>query len=478
MIPTSKHLITTRLLGPSAFWRTLRFRFAFWVGSLLLLAQLVMGTFVYIQLKDRLFDAVDDTLRLNAVQIRVLVEAQGDTLSTPESSAYTSLSADLQEQQLTARILTPQGEIRQAYGIYRDLPINADVLAAAQNRQERFFTIIDPNETDEKLRVFVTPILQQGQVIGLIETTQALDSVDDMLEQLLILFQFGVPVSVVLAVLGGYGLASRALSRVDRITRMARHLSADDLTLRLDLPATNDEVGRLAQTFDMMLDRLDMAFQRERQFTSDASHELRTPLAAMRTILDMIRSRPRTTVEYEQALDDLAEETTRLQQLVVDLLLLARNEIPAAANHAEIDLSALLTDITDSLRPLAESHGLTLKASITDGLQVVGDRDHLVRLFVNLIDNAIKFTTDGEIVVQADIGLDGRCHITVADTGTGIPAEHLPHIFERFYRADRSRPSTGTGLGLALALSVARAHGGHITVQSVVGQGTTFTVVL
>lgn len=475
MISPTNNLYRT-FIGPAAFWRTLRFRFALWVGLLLLLAQLAMGLFVYVQLKDRLLDTIDDTLRLNAIQMRALIEAQEGKLIPPENTEYSSLSADLQEQSLTARILTPDGTVIQAYGIYRDNPVNNSLLDAAQRHQERLITLPDPNETDENIRIFAVPILEQGELVGIVEVTQALDSVDDTLEQLLNLFQIGVPISVIVAALGGYGLAARALARVDRITDMARRISAEDLSARLNLPGTNDEVGRLAKTFDSMLGRLQASFLRERQFTSDASHELRTPLAAMRTILDLTRSRPRPAEEYERALDDLTGETIRLQSLVADLLRLARSETPDLSSREVVDLSALLNDISDSLRPLAEEKGVRLVCSLPAGLCLSGDRDQLIRLFVNLLDNAIKFTERGQVIVSTSTESGPPLSITVADTGCGIAAAHLPHIFERFYRVDASRSTSGTGLGLSLALNIARAHGGDIEVTSEIGKGSVFTV--
>ncbi|NDJ75030.1 MAG: HAMP domain-containing protein [Chloroflexi bacterium] len=470
--------IVNHTVGPSAFWRTLRFRFAFWVGALLLLAQAALAAFVYARLEDRLSNNVDDTLRLNAAQIRAMVEAQEGELALPDEDVNDSLSADLQEQSLTARILSPSGEIIQAYGIYRDLPINTSILDAVHQQQEKLVTTTEPDDADDKLRVLAVPILQDGELAGIVEVTQTMDSVEDTLEQLLIIFQIGMPISVIIAALGGYGLAARVLARVDSITDMAQRISAEDLSARLDFPPINDEVGRLAQTFDMMLGRLEESFQRERQFTSDASHELRTPLAAMRTILDMTRAKRRSVEDYEQALDDLAGEMDRLQGLVSDLLRLARNESPETATHETVDLSALLVDIADSLRPLAERKHLGLDHTLPEGLTLNGDRDQLIRLFVNLLENAVKFTDQGAITISGAAASAGFVTITIADTGQGIAPEHLPHVFERFYRAEASRTTAGAGLGLTIALSIARAHGGTIEVESEVGQGTRFRVLL
>jgi signal transduction histidine kinase len=226
------------------------------------------------------------------------------------------------------------------------------------------------------------------------------------------------------------------------------------------------------------LSRLDGSFKRERQFTADASHELRTPLAAMQVILSTVRERRRSPEEYEQALADLAEETDRMQALAEGLLLLARREAAHPAPHETIDMSLLLCDIVESLSPLAETKGLSLSCTAPPQLTLQGDQDSLIRLFSNLLDNAIKYTERGEIVVRADRTGDGLLRVTVSDTGCGIPAEHVPHIFDRFYRAEASRTQCGAGLGLTIAMDIARAHGGTIQVDSAVGAGTTFSVLL
>ncbi|MEJ2555457.1 MAG: ATP-binding protein [Anaerolineae bacterium] len=277
---------------------------------------------------------------------------------------------------------------------------------------------------------------------------------------------------------GGYFLAAHALVSIDKITRTARQISAQDLSARLNLPGTGDEVGRLAATFDLMLARLDDAFQRERRFTADASHELRTPLVAIQTILSSTLARRRTPAEYEQVLADLGEETDRLRTLVEGLLHLAHRDAARPMAKDIVNLSNLLLDVTDSLRPLAEDKGLELTANVPDNLSLTDDSDALIRLFVNLLDNAIKYTKQGQISLVADPRANGLVQVTIADTGGGIAAAHLRHIFDRFYRVDQSRATSGAGLGLAIALSVAQAHGGTIGVESEIGKGSVFTVQL
>jgi len=314
-------------------------------------------------------------------------------------------------------------------------------------------------------------------VLGWIQSMQSLGSAEEALDRLRTVLLIGTSLLSLLAGFAGYFLATRALAPVDEITDTARRISTEDLSARLNLPDTGDEVSHLASTFDEMLMRIESGFDREHQFTSDASHELRTPLTAMRTILNVIRDGERPAEEYRQALDDLAEETDRLQALVENLLQLARGEQGLILQKEEIDLGLLLPDVADSLRPLAENKQLTLSCDLPASLIISGDTDHLIRLFVNLLDNAIKYTERGTITLSAR-ERPGNVVIEVADTGIGIPAEHLPYIFKRLYTVDPARSSGGAGLGLSIASQIVQAHGGRIEVQSEAGTGTKFTVYL
>jgi signal transduction histidine kinase len=267
---------------------------------------------------------------------------------------------------------------------------------------------------------------------------------------------------------------------------MARQISAEDLSARLELtslqlPSLNDEVGRLASTFNTMLERLDEAFKRERQFTADASHELRTPLAAIQSILGITLAKTRSVQEYQEALKDTAEEADRLQSLVEALLEMARQEFSGELINEPVDLSLVLQDVMETLQPMAEEKGLTVINHVPSNLMIQGNRDSLIRLYINLVDNAIKYTDCGEITVsgQRVAGVTGDTILTsVRDTGCGISAEQLSHIFDRFYRASESRTARGLGLGLTIAQQIAEAHHGKITVTSIPNQGTTFQVIL
>jgi heavy metal sensor kinase len=446
-------------------------RFALWTAGLLLAAMVVFGVFVYVSMASSLAQAVDDSLQLSAAQALAAVNVENGQLAFGDAVPEVG---DLPGTGTTVRILDPAGRVRQASGIYRDLPVDTTSLGNAQRGEAGFLTLSLP-QSPGPIRVHTAPMVENGKLIAIIQVAQSLDPVNDTLHQLLAALLLSVPLLVLMAGAGGYWLAARALAPIDAITHTARRISAEDLHARLGLPPNDDEVGRLAATFDEMLDRLDGAFRRERQFTADASHELRTPLAAMQAILSVTRERRRSPEEYEQVLDDLGTQAGRLRGLVEDLLRLARTDVRRESAHGPVDLSTLVGDVAETMRQLAEDKGLALHVQVVPHLTVSGNYDDLIRLLFNLLDNAIKYTARGVITVSL-APADTMVELTVRDTGDGIAPEHLPHIFERFYRADTARTAGGNGLGLAIAQEIAQAHGGLVTVASVVGAGTTLTV--
>jgi heavy metal sensor kinase len=307
-----------------------------------------------------------------------------------------------------------------------------------------------------------------------------LEDADHELGELLAVLALAVPVA--LAVSGGVGylLARKALAPVDRLRRSTEEITADRLDRRLPVSDPRDELGRLTQTLNAMIGRLERSFAEVRRFTADASHELRTPLTAIRTEAEVALARPLDPADSQQLLGSILEECDRLTRLTDQLLALAREDAAAARQaHEPVDLAALVRGVVDTMRPLAEARGQRLRLE-ADGVEVRGDEARLREVFYNLVDNAIKYTPEGgEIEVRS--GRAGReAVVTVRDTGVGIPPEHLPRVFDRFYRVDRarSREQGGTGLGLSIACSIVTAHGGTIKLDSAPGCGTTCTVTL
>jgi heavy metal sensor kinase len=336
---------------------------------------------------------------------------------------------------------------------------------------------------DESLRVLAQPVYLQDKLVGVVQVGRQEEQVEHIVEQVGLVLALLVPLAVLLAGIGGLFLAGRALDPIDRITRTAASIGAEDLSRRLprETQTVPDEVGRLAAAFNFMLDRLDGAFQRQRQFTADASHELRTPLMLLLTQVDVALQRPRTADEHSRVLTSLREDLMRLRRLLDALLALARADAREVILAREsIDLGELAVEVVEVLRPMAEERGIRLSSRVDQRSVVLGDQAHLMQLLVNLIENALKYTpAGGEVTVT--VGLDSKhalAQVVVSDTGEGIPAEHLPHVFERFYRADQARSTSGVGLGLAISSWIAEAHGGRIEAQSLLGVGSTFTVLL
>ena len=452
-------------------FNTLRVRFALWTAGLMLLVLVLFGTFVYISLWQGLANSIDVSIKLSTSQAIAAINIENGQINfsdiVPESS-----SSALRDRGLTIRILSPKGGLIQATGPYQDISIDLSSINNAVNGSPGFSTVISKN--NDPIRIYTAPISDNQNVLGVIQVMQSLGSLYETLNQLLVAFLISIPILMLVSALSGYYLAARALAPIDQITQTAQKISTADLSERLNLNGIDDEIGRLASTFDNMLSRLEKGFIRERQFTSDASHELRTPLAAMQAILNVTRERKRKPEEYESALDDLSEETDRLRTLTEDLLFIARGDTRPNSPHEIINLSNLLIDVSDSLSPLAQAKNLYFTHEIEHDLYIQGDSDALIRAFVNLIDNAIKYTESGGIRLNAESAPGKNISIIISDTGGGISQNHLPHIFERFYRVEGSRTTQGFGLGLAIVQEIIIAHAGKIEVSSKPGEGTVF----
>lgn len=288
------------------------------------------------------------------------------------------------------------------------------------------------------------------------------------------------PVLIVLGSAGGYWLSRRALSPVDGITRAAQDINSRNLSKRLEVPQSGDELQRLSETLNSMLQRLEAAFNRITQFTADASHELRTPLALMRTTTEVSLRTSITISEHRDAQAQVLEELEKTSNLVERLMLLARADAGAELLRQDpVDLTNIVREACREGRTLGESKQIEFQEDLANDCVIVeGDSHSLHRLILILVDNAVKYTPErGAVTVS--LTRSGRCAvIEVRDNGIGIAPQDLPHIFERFYRADkaRSREFGGAGLGLSIARWEAEAHGGEMEVESTLGQGSVFRV--
>jgi signal transduction histidine kinase len=276
----------------------------------------------------------------------------------------------------------------------------------------------------------------------------------------------------------GWVIAGRVLAPIERITSVARDIQATDLSRRIELGGPEDELRRLADTFDAMLARLDAAFGAQRQFLADASHELRNPLAIIRTNLDVALADPDADPEeLRQSLVVIQRASDRMSHLVDDLLALARGQALAVLSEP-VDLGAAVADASDELFLPAKRRDITLDRTIVPGVVVSGDYDALKRAVSNLLENAVRYAPPGSRVRLAVGSERSRAWVSVSDEGPGLAPEDQRRVFDRFWRADkgRSRAEGGTGLGLAIVRQIANSHGGEVQLQSRVGVGSTFTI--
>ncbi|MCL4532318.1 MAG: heavy metal sensor histidine kinase [Actinobacteria bacterium] len=463
-----RRLASRVLSWPRGF--PIRVRLTLWYVALLAVILLAFSGALYLSFSRGLREQQDATLRAAAAQLQASMDQENGRPHLGQNEGQLSAGTMAALYDSTGHTLL-DGTPRWAASAL------ADVRSRASHGESGFQSVSAPNGAD--WRVLVAPVQENGRTVAVLEVGLPEQELQAALRQLLLLMGFGVPATLALAAGGGLFLAHRALSPIDRVTRTARRIGAEDLSQRLGMPPTGDEVGRLAETFDAMLARLESAFQRERQFTADASHELRTPLSVIASQVDVTLERPRSAREYQEALRVVGHEVDRMRRLVSELLALARADSGQAGLEQEaLALDELAEAVTSELQALADARGVRLGLGRVEPTVVLGDESRLMQLLSNLIDNAIKYTPPGGKVTVSVECRDGSMALAVSDTGIGIPSEHLPHLLERFYRVDkaRSRSEGGTGLGLAICDWIARAHGGRIEVASNPGRGSTFTV--
>lgn len=457
---------------PWATFKTLRGRLTLWYLGLLVPLMLVFSTFLYMSVAHNLSREIDRTLGDKSRRLASMLGRHGgllagsgprDPLTLPGSSpaeAVYDQSGHLIAGTDVLSVLSPAGTIQNA-------PAG-----------RLFFSTVRGADGDT-WRVVATRVALPGRFGDVLIVARSERDMHAVLRRLGLLMATAIPLTLLLAIAGGLFLTGRALAPIDHIATTAERLSAEDLSRRLNLAKTSDEVGRLAATFDGMLDRLDRAFQRQRQFTADVSHELRTPLAMLISQADIALERRRTPAEYQRTLSSMRDETRRMAQLVDTMLTLARAEAGQISLVRErLDLRDLAAEVVATMEAFAADRGVRLWIPNGESAVVEADQTYLTQLLLNLVENGVKYTPPGgSVTVSVESGRGGA-FLRVSDTGLGIAPEDLPHIFDRFYRADRarSRADGGAGLGLAIARWVVQAHGGDVQAASEIGRGTTFTV--
>lgn len=333
----------------------------------------------------------------------------------------------------------------------------------------------------QAVRVYSVALSDNGTVFGVLQVGESLAQLTSTLQSVAIVLLVITPFMLLLGAIGSYWLAKRAFRPVLYLTRTTREIKAGDLHRRVPIPRARDEVHELALTFNEMIGRLEQTFTQQRRFVADASHELRTPVTVIRSLTDVALEEPRAFEECITALREINAESERLGHLINDLLSLARadeEQIPIEREPVRLDLLTL--DVCETMELLAIERGIDLQVQKMAPATIQGDTVRLIQVIMGVVDNALTYTNaGGKVTLSVETHALGA-RLVVRDTGIGIAEQDIPHIFERFYRADPVgwRAARGSGLGLSIADWVVRAHGGSIDVKSQVGQGTTFTITL
>jgi len=461
-------------------YRSTRFRLTAWAAFMISATLAIMGVSGWFAMRVSLYRAIDEDLENRLLDVEKFLQSQSD------------LSHEGVRKELGIRSSLGMGT--SFYMVFDDLgnelyrspqvgEYNLDVPPENPSDRIRFLKegsyVANQNSLIHSLRTASKRINIRGTGI-VIEVVEPLNGVDLALLYFERFLLIGVPLLMGLGTLGAFWITRRALAPVDRITMDARSITANNLSGRLAVPKAVDELRRLSETLNQMLDRIETSFKSIRQFTADASHELRAPLTLIQAAADFSLRRDRSREELQDAMRRILGESKRTTALVDDLLLIARSDSdPAAFERNTIDLSSMLNDVSTQASTLAQEKHLKIVPQIPNQPVVIaGDELSLRRLFMALVDNAVKYTSEhGTVWINLDIE-DKQAVIRIRDTGIGISNEDLPRVFDRFWRADkvRSRDEGGTGLGLAIAKGITERHGGTLRVESELGHGSTFSV--
>lgn len=338
------------------------------------------------------------------------------------------------------------------------------------------FPTSEPEESSLFRRVII-PVIENKRVAYAVLVASPLQSVNEALYNLRLILFLLLPLTVVLTGLIGASFAIFTLRPVDKMINTIHQITAENLSLRILVPDTKDEIRRLADTFNEMLNRLESAFVSQRQFIEDLTHELKTPLSVIKGELEVTLKRIRSAQEYESVLLSNMEEVNRIIRIVEELLLLARFDSKAISlQNVKIDVNSMLVNLVKDMKILSNQKSISISFDSPAHCHVNGDEEKLKLLFQNVIDNAIKYSPEGGKIKVELLQKDNFAAIVIQDNGIGISEKDCPHIFDRFYRVDNARSGIGFGLGLSIAKSITEAHQGEISVKSIVGAGSTFSV--
>ena len=462
------------------FLRSIGARLTLWYMGILGITLLLVGAISYGLLAYSLSQDVNIALQGIAQVIAAQVRSQDSASSSPNVDDLFRRFFGYAPSNRYFEMFDPRGQQRDYRPqALKPLQISPKALENALRGVATFETLKRPG-SPYPVRILIEPVFKDERLINVVQVGISLENMMKTLRRFDLIMAAVFPLGLLLAGGGGWLLARRALRPVDRMTQAVLRISSEHLQERLPETGAGDELDRLAGTLNAMLIRLDDSFRQIRQFSADASHELQTPLTILKGEIEVALRSPRSLQEYQQVLHSNLEEIERISRLVGGLLLLARADAGVLRLDLKpVDLAELVTEVVGRMHRLAEDKSITLRFESEAPVFAPADKEHLQRLLINLVDNAIKYTQPGGSVTLSLSGDNQEVRLSVIDTGIGLTPSEQEQIFTRFFRsAEAKSQGGGAGLGLCLAQSIAAAHGGSIEVSSTPGQGSTFTVVL
>ena len=435
---------------------TIRKKLTLWYAATLLLLLGFFVPYLYVSMSNIMYRTEESLIKVDVYQAISLVDIENEGNATTKFKELKTSGTNIYLFDLNNQIMTGTGpnegftEMPPDFGRSRYLDVQ-----------------------NEKWILFDQPVYNDNQMIAWVRGSRPLKSIGVTLHNLVFAAVPAIPIYIMIAIAGGLFISGKALSPIDRITKTALEIGHGNLKTRLNLPKVQDEVGRLSAAFDEMLDRLEASFIRERQFTSDASHELRTPIAVISAHAEEALSEKRTLTEVTENMAVILKESRSMSHMVSQLLFLARcDEGRTQPEFEDINLSVIVKELCEELEKLATNKNIGLSAYVENDIIIKGDQTLLTMALMNLIENAIKYNKPNGKIEVSLLKKSESAEIIVHDTGIGILEEEISHLFDRFYRADKSRARTGTGLGLSIVKWIVDAHHGSISIESSPGLGT------
>jgi two-component system OmpR family sensor kinase len=483
---------------------SIRVRIVLWFSGIVGILLVTFASLVYLNFRQALLNDTDDFLELKAAGVIEYFDAYW------ESQKHSGLKRG--ESPETFIKINSGAFIEMARGWVNEIPVDPsladmtmgiyslDGLLLVSPEGSGLAPQIDPGSLDAvrqkgavftaleetrsghlriRSRVLTVPLLEEGHPVCILQVTKPLTAIYRLLQNLRFKMMAFLPIALAVSGLTGWLLARFILAPLDNLTTTARTISSQNLSRRVHTPDARGEMRHLVDTFNSMLDKLERSFLSQQHLLQDVSHELRTPLTVLRGEVDLALKKVRSPEEYSRVLSLTLREINRLNSLIESLLFLARLDSgQGELNMQETAFTEFIREITDDLSILAQQKDISVTFTASGPWKVSADRMHLRRAFINILENAFKYTPEnGQVAVDVSGG-EGSVRLTVKDTGVGIESAHLPFIFDRFYRAEAARSSKGFGLGLSIAAAIIKAHQGQISVDSLPGQGSAFVITL